>query len=282
MRMRERSAQMMTAAGEQVATDERVYHMVPTSVYDQVMQEGLKPMVGEGTRKVHPNAVPYIHALEEPEILIEAYGPHVYDNYGPFHVISAPARYFKYVEPDDNDKLPSEYKGTGAELATSISDQHIPAHELRHEWDWNSPFVQQELMGYEDNGGRPRTAAADDQRRVYHMVPDSSYDQVMSEGLKPMASDALKSVWPEAKPYIHAGPDIDTLLRQNGEWVEQSHGPFHVISAPRHYFQYADPDSVEYEGTGVEPHTYYSDQHIPANELRHEEDWDAINQLYEW
>lgn len=119
--------------------------------------------------------------------------------------------------------------------------------------------------------------------RVYHAVPLQHYDKVMAEGLKPMASDAIRSPWPNAKPYIHASNDIDRLLRQNGEWVEDNHGAFNIISAPRKHFTYAHPDDAsQYEGSGVEPNTYYSDKHIPANELRHEEDWDRINNLYEW
>ena len=119
---------------------------------------------------------------------------------------------------------------------------------------------------------------------VYHAVPLSVFEKVMSEGLRPMLSDATQDMYPKAKPLTHACDDLELLNALYGQFLYDSHGPFHIISAPRKYFAYhgSDPDEPGYENpdgedSSVEFNTFYSDQHIPANELKHETDWNSID-----
>ena len=121
-------------------------------------------------------------------------------------------------------------------------------------------------------------AAARQDERVYHAVPLSVYEKVMGEGLKPMLSDATQGMYPKAKPLTHAVDNIELITCLYGQFLYDSHGPFHIISAPRQYFAYhgSDPDEPGYENpdgedSSVEFNTFYSGQHIPANELKHEQ-----------
>lgn len=167
--------------------------------------------------------------------------------------------------------------------------------------DNEHPYPQQEAVFGSDND------------LVYHAVPVSVYDQVMQEGLKPTLSNNNQM---SDKPRIHATGTPDQLS-SFGSYLYNTHGPFHIISAPKRYFQFAPVPVEESEdddfydrydeweeevaerarglnrGTGseewpehlqntdVEPLTYYTDQHIPANELQlvHHWDDDAMDEI---
>jgi hypothetical protein len=108
---------------------------------------------------------------------------------------------------------------------------------------------------------------------VYHAAPVNKVDQIMQEGLIPQASDATKSYWPNARPYIHAHDNPDDLIDRFGDFLYQNHGPFELLKVPREHFKHymGAPDEemgARDDGSGREQFTWYAENPIPPEQIR--------------
>lgn len=112
---------------------------------------------------------------------------------------------------------------------------------------------------------------------VYHATPTGNVDQIMREGLRPQVGEFTRTYWPQAQtPYIHACEDTDTLADVFGEGLYQQYGPVEILKVPGKYFQQYEPEGFDpntdnfdkaYDGSGREPLSWWSDQHIPPHEI---------------
>ena len=114
--------------------------------------------------------------------------------------------------------------------------------------------------------------------RLYHVTLTRNVETIMLDGLKPGVSEQQREIWPEAKPYTHAVDNPD-YLHVFEDYFYQRNEPHSVLSVPSHYFKYwmGIPDkswgALE-DGSGREQFTWYTDQHIPPDDIQvHQHDF---------